>query len=77
MQPINIIDYEDDVNEVHFIPVMSGGGENPVVIISARMGSMNPVAVRLHARWAYKHYSHILTNTGSRARGVSVITPEN
>ena len=42
MQPIEIIEDEYDVTEVHLITVMSGGGVNPVVIIAARLGSMDP-----------------------------------
>ena len=47
MQPIEIIKNEDDVTEVHLIPMMSGGGSNPVVIIAALMGSIDPAGVRL------------------------------
>ena len=77
IQPIEIIDDEDDVTEVHLIPAMSGGGANPVVIIAARMGSMDPAEDRLRAQWACKRRAHMLTNTEARARGVAVITPEN
>ena len=77
MPPIEIIDDEYDVTEVCLIPVVSGGGTNPVVIIASHMGSMDPAAVRLCARWAYKRSYRMLTKTEALARGVSVITPEN
>ena len=40
MQPIEVFDDEDDVTEVHLIPVMSGVRANPMVIIAAIIGSM-------------------------------------
>ena len=77
MQPIEIIDDEDDVTEVRLIPVMSGGGAYPVVIIAAPMGSMDPAEVRFHARWACECRARTPTKTEACARGVSVVTPEN
>ena len=77
MQPIEIIDDEYDVTEVRLIPVMSGGGTNPVVIIASHMGSMDPAAVRLHAHWACKRHACMLTKTESQDRGVSVIASDN
>ena len=47
MQPIKIIDYEDDVTEAQLIPVMSGGGANPMSIIVVRMGSIEAAALML------------------------------
>ena len=76
MQPIGIIDDEDDMTEVNLIPVMSWGGANPVVIIAARMGSMDPAEVRLCVSWECEGRACMLTKTEARARGVSVITPE-
>ena len=77
MQPIGIIDDEDDMTEVHLIPAMSWGGANPVVIIATCMGSMDSAEVRLCVSWEWEGCSRMLTKTETRARGVSVITPEN